>query len=162
MSLTYWGSKHNRERHRIVKKIKDSLLLTPFHQLPLSEAEKGKKPHTITPSFNQPTQTSWGTNIRVLNALAALTTLYSNEIFQSQTESFIPTEYKNLLGMQAYYYKFYINVSLVIEGELDVKTLNAEYHCKAANGITASQMEVLQGLIANLRLQGNSKISHIK
>lgn len=64
--------------------------------------------------------------------------------------------------MQAYYYKFYINVSLVIEGELDVKTLNAEYHCKAANGITASQMEVLQGLIANLRLQGNSKISHIK
>lgn len=55
--------------------------------------------------------------------------------------------------MQAYNYNFYINVSFGIEGELDVETLNTEYHCKAANGITASHMEVLQGFIAYLRLQ---------
>lgn len=66
--------------------------------------------------------------------------------------------------MQAYNYNFYINVNFGIEGELDVETLNTEYHCKAANGITASHMEVLQGFIAYLRLQwdGHPKISHIK
>lgn len=71
---------------------------------------------------------------------------------------------KHLLGMQAYYYKFFINVNLVIEGELSVETLNTDYHCKAAHGITASHMEVLKGFTAYLRLQGDghSKISHIK
>lgn len=90
--------------------------------------------------------------------------MYNNKIFQSQTESFIPTEYKDLLGMEAYYYKFYINVNLVIEGELDVETLNTNYQCKTANGIPASHMEVLQGFITYLRMQGDrhSKISHIK
>lgn len=81
--------------------------------------------------------------------------MYNNKIFQSQTESFIPTEYKDLLGMEAYYYKFYINVNLVIKGELDVETLNTENQCKAANGIPASHMEVLQGFITYLRLQGD-------
>lgn len=53
--LTNWGSKHNCECHRIIKEIKDSLLLTPFRQLPLSEAEKGKKnPPSPQVSTNQP------------------------------------------------------------------------------------------------------------
>lgn len=84
--------------------------------------------------------------------------------FSKAKQSLIPTEYKGLLVMQAYYYNFYINVNLVIEGELDVETLNTEYHCKAANRITASHMEVFQGFIAYLRLQGDghSKTSHIK
>lgn len=57
----------------------------------------------------------------------------SSYVIRDQINFHLSTECKNLLGTQAHYYSFHINVNSGMGGELDTERLDAKYHYKVVN-----------------------------